>query len=304
MGIPVSDQRIRASIPPVTAAICALCIALWVGITGSNALTDAALEKWGYVTAERIWGGASWGLITSPFAHIELVHMALNVYWMWLLGGAFERTLGPLRLAAFVIASAWVSSGAELLLGDSGIGLSGVNYALFGFIWMAKSLHPEFRQVATERVATTLLVWFVLCFFLNSTGALAIANMAHAGGLLFGGLLGVAASRPVHRPFAVTGLVALTALATAPVFGCPWTGSWNAARGMKAMEAGDYKAAVQYIKKGLAKGEDAKWAWHNLAEIYGFENKEKEYADALRRLRTLDLQAAQRVEERYGKPDS
>jgi len=53
------------------------------------------------------------------------------------LGRSVERVLGPLRLAGLVLASALVSSAGQLAWSDeTGIGFSGVGYALFGLAWV------------------------------------------------------------------------------------------------------------------------------------------------------------------------
>jgi GlpG protein len=80
-------------------------------VNAQQAMGDAALARWGYVSEERIYEGAHWGLLTNAVVHIQPLHLIFNLYWLWILGGAFERTFGPVRMLLFVICSAVVSSG-------------------------------------------------------------------------------------------------------------------------------------------------------------------------------------------------
>jgi GlpG protein len=71
--------------------------------------------------------------------------------------------------------------------------MSGVNYALFGYIWMRGKLDPGSGFGVSPQTAMWMLVWFVLCW----TGFVGpIANWNHAGGLAAGvGLGALAAAR-------------------------------------------------------------------------------------------------------------
>src|SRR5687768_9461977 len=126
--------------PLLTPVACGLCIIAFLGLNFQVADTSwASLSRWGYLPDRAIWEGAPWALVTSVFVHLEIWHIGFNVYWLWILGSCLERNIGSLRWLLFFIAAAWVSSAAELLFtGNSGIGMSGVGYALFGFGWVAR----------------------------------------------------------------------------------------------------------------------------------------------------------------------
>ncbi len=68
-------------------------------------------------------------------------------------------------------------------------GLSGVNYGLFGYVWMKSRYQPDLGFVVTPTLVFMMVGWFLLCF----TGAVGpIANVAHAAGLGLGVLVGAA----------------------------------------------------------------------------------------------------------------
>jgi GlpG protein len=144
-------------------------------------------ERWGYFPDNVIWEGKPWALITSVFVHLEIWHIAFNVYWLWLLGTCFEETVGSLRWLLFFLGAAWVSASAELLFGGgAGIGMSGVGYALFGFGWVARQKMPRVAEIINDQTAQIFLVWLLLCVALTQFGVMQIANWAHAFGLAFG----------------------------------------------------------------------------------------------------------------------
>ena len=96
-----------------------------------------------------------------------------------------------------LLSAALSNYGQYLIGGPSFGGMSGVDYALFGFLWM----RGKFDRFATWRMnpnsVYAMVGWFVLCF----TGLLGpIANGAHTVGLVAGMAWGyVSARRPFSR---------------------------------------------------------------------------------------------------------
>jgi len=62
-------------------------------------------------------------------------------------------------------------------------GLSGVVFALFGYLWMKGQYEPEQGMMLHPNTVTMMLFWLVLCMT-NLLGP--IANAAHVVGLLVG----------------------------------------------------------------------------------------------------------------------
>src|SRR5260370_42325657 len=88
--------------------------------------------------------GQVWRLLTSTLPHVNLIHLAFNVYWLWVLGTAVEEAFGPLRTLAIVILFAVASSAADFALDQGGVGLSGVGYGLFGMLWILSRFDERF----------------------------------------------------------------------------------------------------------------------------------------------------------------
>jgi membrane associated rhomboid family serine protease len=299
------EHRSRAplshAVAPVTAAACALCLIVFLGISlqGDGAQWED-VSRWGYLPPGAIWEGAYWSLLSSAFVHVEIWHLAFNVYWLWMLGSALERELGAGRFLAFFVASAFVSSAAQLATGDQGIGMSGVVYAMFGFAWVARERMPAFKEVLSEQTITVFLVWLVGCIAATMLGIIAIGNEAHLGGLTFGAAVAAAFVLRWRLPVMIPALALLLALSCIPLFWCPLSSDWAAHQASRAQERGDLPSAIHWYRQSLRLGGDAAWAWYNLAEVYAYRHDKAQYAEALRQMRKVDEKGAREIEARYG----
>ena len=167
---------------------CMACIAIFLQLMQKgNYASWAALSKFGYLSPNDIWDGKYWGLITSVFVHTQLWHIAFNVYWLWILGGALEHSIGHVYWLVFFIMAALVSSGIQFgASGSSGIGLSGVGYGMFGFMWVARDHYPEFQMILTKQIVILFVSWLIFCVVASFLHIMNVGNGAHIGGLLFG----------------------------------------------------------------------------------------------------------------------
>jgi GlpG protein len=152
--------------------------------------------------------GEVWRLVTPIFLHFGIWHLVFDMYMLYILGGAVERSRGPLRYLILVLVLAvlsnlaqyylahprWDEEGIKLYLSPNFGGMSGVVYGLFGYIWMKARFQPELGLLIPPSTVIYLMAWFFLCMtplihFITESG---IANGAHAGGLIAGILIGYA----------------------------------------------------------------------------------------------------------------
>jgi GlpG protein len=287
---------------PLTSIACLYCVVVFVALNlaGSDLSLESAAQ-WGHYPDRVIWEGKPWALITSVFVHLKIVHIAFNLYMLWMLGSCFEEHLGSRRWLLFFVGAAWVSSSAELLLsGSNGIGISGVVYALFGFAWLTRPRLPPFAELMDDHTVKTFLAWLVVCIVLTQLNVMQIANWAHAFGLAFGASVG--ALFVLRRRPAGFGLISLLLLSFVPLIWCPLSADWTSRQASQAHERGEYGTAIHWYRRSLALGQDSTWVWANLAMIYRFQEKTTEYKNALEELRKVDAEAAQKVESGYGTP--
>ena len=140
-----------------------------------------------------IRAGQWWRLLTPMLVHLSLPHIIFNMLALGNLGSPIERQMGSWRYLALVLALNFISEFAQYFVagGYAGGGMSGVIFGLFGYIWMQGKFNPAGGLVLSQQDITMTLIFFLLCF----TGLVGpIANGAHAGGLIAGALIGVAAA--------------------------------------------------------------------------------------------------------------
>ncbi len=164
-------------------------------------------------------GAAPWSLITTIFIHGSLLHILFNMIWLVQIGRVLENTLSPLIYAVFVLAAAAAGSACEMLIsGNTGIGMSGVVYAMFGLMWAGRGMFPAWGAIASRDNLRYFIGWGLFCVVATWLHFLNVANGAHAGGFLFGLSVGFLFFSPRRRwvwaaPLALlVGIIAFSAL--------------------------------------------------------------------------------------------
>lgn len=127
-------------------------------------------------------GGQWWRLVTSGFLHIGLIHLAMNMIALWVIGRDLELVLGRLRFIGVYLLALLGGSTAVFLFGALNApvaGASGAVYGLMGGIAVAAfrlkvSLRPVLIVIAVNIVFTVSIP--------------GISLLGHLGGLIFGAL--------------------------------------------------------------------------------------------------------------------
>ncbi|MFE1316635.1 rhomboid family intramembrane serine protease [Kitasatospora phosalacinea] len=121
-------------------------------------------------------------LVTAMFVHAGLLHIATNMFSLWVLGPQLERVLGRLRFLALYLVSGLVGNAFVFLMARPELDVSsvGASGAIFGLLGATAVL---FRVTRTpmQPVIALLVVNLVLSFSLDG-----IDWRAHLGGLAAG----------------------------------------------------------------------------------------------------------------------
>ncbi len=134
--------------------------------------------------------GEIWRLVTPAFLHFGIFHLLFNSLWVWDLGRRLEFLLGRWHFLLFFVITAVAANVAQYVWSGSANfgGMSGVVYALVGFIAVRQRLAPHPLVAVPSVLIGFMLFWLVLCM----TGAVdyfiagSVANAAHLGGLVAG----------------------------------------------------------------------------------------------------------------------
>jgi membrane associated rhomboid family serine protease len=254
--------------------------------------------------------GEVWRLATSVLPHGDPIHLVFNLVWLWVLGTLVEDVFGHARALGLILLLAVGSSAAEHAFFHGGIGLSGVGYGLFGFLWVLSRRDPRFRDAIDPQTVGLFVGWFFLCIVLTVADAWNVANLAHGAGALLGALLGLAVAAGKLRPLYGAALVLVMVGFGAAVYARPYINLTSerahdrASMGLEALDRQDDEAAVRHLRAALAAPRaepDASW-WYNLGLAYerrenydaakaayqrGAERSDPDYADAVTRIETL-----------------
>jgi len=131
-----------------------------------------------------------WRAFTPVFLHFGIFHILFNGLWIWEFGRRIELRFGSGFLALTILAVGVASNSAQYLWQGPSLfgGLSGVLYALLGFLWIHNRLRPHRLTTLPPGIIGFMLFWMVLCMsgavnvFLEGS----VANAAHFGGLISG----------------------------------------------------------------------------------------------------------------------
>lgn len=131
-----------------------------------------------------IMHGQLWRLITPIFIHLSILHILFNMLWFKDLGYLIEFKFGKKDLLTLIGISGVLSNLLQYCIaGPQFGGMSGVLYAMLGYVWVYKKIHTDFDYALPARDITIMVGWLLACL----TGFLGpIANGAHAGGLFVG----------------------------------------------------------------------------------------------------------------------
>jgi GlpG protein len=137
-----------------------------------------------------IMRGQIWRLVTPIFLHMSFMHILFNMLWFKDLGYLIEFNFKKNFLILFVLGTGFFSNLCQYLVsGPQFGGMSGVLYAMLGFIWVYKKLSSDFEFSIPRPDMGIMIGWYLLCL----TGLLGpIANTAHGAGLVSGILVAVA----------------------------------------------------------------------------------------------------------------
>ncbi|GAB3139540.1 rhomboid family intramembrane serine protease [Amycolatopsis sp. NPDC004378] len=138
---------------------------------------------WGQAT---LGAGEWWRLFTSGFLHYGPIHIAVNMFSLWMMGRALEPVFGKVRYLALYFVSMLGASTAVLLFDNLDGGTAGASGALFGLMGAYAVIVLKLRLNPTGLIITLALNAFI------TFGVANISIFGHVGGLVTGALVTVA----------------------------------------------------------------------------------------------------------------
>lgn len=144
--------------------------------------------------------GQWYRVITAMFMHGGFLHLAFNMYALYILGNYVEGVYGTYRFIVYYLVSGIVGNIAtQIFYYDSlSVGASGAIFGLVGSLFGAgfRKDTPFFLKPITGSALLPMIVLNIALGFIPGSG---INNAAHIGGLLTGMVLGY--SLPVYHTY-------------------------------------------------------------------------------------------------------
>jgi membrane associated rhomboid family serine protease len=262
-----TDTTFKKYIPILTCIICLISIVLFVGINLEGNLDNwEVYKKWGAPSSTDIFNGSYWGLISSNFLHTELWHIGFNLYWLWFFGKKIEFESSKGFYALLILSSAFVSSIAQLSFSDdTGIGLSGIGYSFFGFIYFKSKTTEVYKNYLDKKTINLFMFWLVLCIVLTQTKAWTVGNAAHIGGLLWGMTLAYISRFQMAIQVTIS-LIILTFL-TSLIFWTPFSTSYLSHKAYNLHKDQKVDEAILVYKQILERDTKNEFAKDNLKQL-------------------------------------
>jgi membrane associated rhomboid family serine protease len=160
-----------------------------------NSLIDAPNHQW-------------WRFITPMFIHVNLLHLLVNMYSLWMIGPYVEKLYGSAKFVVFWVLTGIAGVVASYLtvrpnLATGGLSRflfkamdepsAGASGALFGLVGVLFVFGIKFRNELPEgfkrAFGTGMLPVILINLFIGYLGRGFIDNAAHLGGLLSGAAL-------------------------------------------------------------------------------------------------------------------
>ncbi|WP_458525474.1 rhomboid family intramembrane serine protease [Onishia taeanensis] len=200
------------SLAPVTASLLAACLVVFAMMELLGDIVVAVLTVVPVAVvggslslgtlADTLGSGQVWRLVSPALLHFGWMHLIFNLLWVWYFGRQIEALRGGKPMLALAVISAIAGNLAQYATGTVLFGgMSGVVYALLGYVWLMSRLAPRSGFFVPQMLVVFMLGWmvFTMTDLAGMVGFGNVANEAHLGGLVVGLVLGWYDARRARR---------------------------------------------------------------------------------------------------------
>jgi membrane associated rhomboid family serine protease len=209
---------LATGIAPITRALIGINVAIYlIGASQSAGLNDPGGSLYAklWLDGPDLHNGGWWRLVTTMFLHASIVHIAFNLFALWVIGRPVEQYLGPGRyLGLYLVSGLAGSAGAVLQTPGVTVGASGAIFGILGaMVILEWQITGQLAGQAMSLVAINLVISFLIP---------GISWGGHVGGLIGGILIMLAYAhwrdgRAQYGQIGIPGVLGLIAVAAASV---------------------------------------------------------------------------------------
>lgn len=163
----------------VTAILLLINIAIFIGTSLNSSIFEAGAKS-----RFEIRQGEWWRLVTAGFLHGGLLHIGMNAWVLFDVGGQVEQIYGASRMlviyfvstiAGFYLSYLWTPNPSV-----------GASAAIMGLIGAMIALSVHHRSEMTAAIRKTYIRWVIYILLIGLLPGIGIDNAAHVGGLAAG----------------------------------------------------------------------------------------------------------------------
>ncbi len=227
-------------------------------------IPDELLVNYGANYAKDIYDGAFWGVIFNSLLHNSFSLFACNLLFFLVAGYQIEKRNGVQFLLFFGLSSSILTSCCELAFsGDPGVGLTGVNFALLGYVLVSTDIvwkNAWVRSIPWFFVGVVLF----LCADQIIQNDFKIAVFSILSGIVFGVIIGF--TKRINWLFYSLQFFFLV-FSIVSLFYNPYSSEWQTVQGYRLQSAGKDDLAKIHYDEALRLAPDNVAARNNLKLI-------------------------------------
>lgn len=131
-----------------------------------------------------VLNGEVFRLIANAFLHGSVIHLAVNMYSLWIIGTQVETYLGKVKFFIIYILSALMGSLFSIIFYENSLSV-GASGAIFGLMGALLYFGYHYRLYLSNALTSQIIPIIIINLFLGFTMT-GIDNGAHIGGLIGG----------------------------------------------------------------------------------------------------------------------
>ncbi len=186
--------RMKVTEPRFTYALLAANVLIFMYFFGLSPANQVSFfDRWAKVN-DAIKHGDYYRLLSSMFLHLNLTHILVNGYSLYILGRDIEALFGRARfLVIYFLGGLSASLASFIFTPAPSLGASGAIFALFGaemvYFYQHRALHGTMGRRHLNQLVFLLIFNLTLGFLPSSVSNFRLDNAAHIGGLVGGMIL-------------------------------------------------------------------------------------------------------------------
>lgn len=185
--------------PVITYLLLALNICIFAAYGFDLNMADRAFDGFAMRASDIVSGTHTWTLLSHMFMHGDLMHLAGNMYFLYVVGDNLEDSLGRLRFLGLYLVCGFAAAAAQIAADPTSgiymVGASGAIAGLFGMylLWFRHASLTFMFVVYQKKLSP--MAFFAIWLAFNILGLMmageGVAYWAHIGGFVAGLIIGV-----------------------------------------------------------------------------------------------------------------